>query len=79
MQNYTLRKSNFTNNGFRSEISSQLLYYNIRGEMYDIILNMYSQLNQKLFITFNEFSPFFNLKNGDRQAEKFSAFSHILQ
>lgn len=79
MQNYTLRKSNFTNNGFRSEILSQLLYYNKRGEMYDIILNMYSQIKSKIVYN-NEFSPFFNLKNDVIQVEKNSAFSpHILQ
>lgn len=79
MQNYTLRKNHFTNNGFRSEILSQLLYYNKRGEMYDIILNMYSQIKSKIVYN-NEFSPFFNLKNGVRQVEKNSAFSpHILQ
>lgn len=80
MQNYTLRKNNFTNNGFRSdEILSQLLYYNIRGAKYDIILNMYSQIKSKIVYN-NEFSPFFNLKNGVRQVEKFSAFfPHILQ
>lgn len=60
MQNYTLRKNHFTNNGFRSEISSQLLYYNIRGEMYDIILNMYSQIKSKIVYN-NEFSPFFSI------------------
>lgn len=77
MQNYTLRKNNyFTNNGFRSEILSQLLYYNIRGEMYDIILNIYSQIKSKIVYN-NEFSPFFNLKNGVRQVEKFSAFFPI--
>lgn len=61
MQNYTLRKSNFTNNGFRSDILSQLLYYNIRGEMYDIILNMYSQIKSKIVYN-NEISPFFQFK-----------------
>lgn len=79
MQNYTLRKNHFTNNGFRSEILSQLLYYNKRGEMYDIILNMYSQIKSKIVYN-NEFSPFFNLKNDVIQVEKNSAFSpHILQ
>lgn len=79
MQNYTLRKSNFTNNGFRSEILCQLLYYNIRGEMYDIILNMYSQIKSKIVYN-NEFSPFFNLKNVVGQVEQFSAFfPHTLQ
>lgn len=77
MLNYTLRKNNFTNNGFRSEILSQLLFYNIRGEMYDIILNMYSQIKSKIVYN-NEFSPFFfNLKNSVRQVEKFSAFFPI--
>lgn len=79
MQNYTLRKNNFTNNGFRSEILSQLLYYNIRGAKYDIILNMYSQIKSKIVYN-NEFSPFINLKNGVRQVEKCSAFfPHTLQ
>lgn len=79
MQNYTLRKNHFTNNGFRSEILSQLLYYNKRGETYDIISNMYSQIQSKIVYN-NEFSPFFNLKNGVRQVEQFSAFfPHTLQ
>lgn len=47
--------------------------------MYDIILNMYSQIKSKIVYN-NEFSPFFfNLKNVVGQVEKFSAFfPHIL-
>lgn len=59
-------------NVWRRALWFKLLYNNIRGGMYNIILNMYSQIKSRIVYE-NEFSPFFNCENGVRQGENLSA------
>lgn len=55
-----LEKVKVFDNVWRKAPQFKLLYNNMRDEMYDIILNITSKLNQELFIITN-FNLFFQL------------------
>lgn len=64
-------------NVWRRALWFKLLHNNIRCEMYDIILNMNSQIKSRIVYD-NEFSPFFNCEKGVKQGEQFSTFLFLI-